>query len=913
MHGRDHERGVLTGLLDAAAAGSASTLVLRGEAGAGKSALLDTVAAEALARGFRVLRVQGLESEAPLAYASLHQLLRPVRALLDALPAPQAKAVRAVLGEEEGTAVDPFLIGLATLTLLTEAAETGPLLCVVDDAHWLDDASAEALLLASRRLAADPVAVVLSVRDGDPRDLGADGLPSLRLGGLDEVSARALLAETLAVPPAEEVVRALLEQSRGNPLALVELPSELTAAQLAGAAPVPTQLHLSDRVQRVFLDRCRRLAPEVQTFLLVAAADDTGSLAVVQRAAGLLDVTPAALQEAEAAGLLVTDRDAIRVRHPLVRSAVYQAATGHERRTAHQALATALEGTQHPDRQAWHLAAATEGPDVGVASALERTAVRAERSGGYAAAAAAYERAAELTASEEDRAGRWYAAGRAAWASGQPERARRLAETAKALADERVLRADIDRLRARVEVNVGSPVTAHRILLTAARAVAGDDPVRALEMRVAATLSRLYNADIPDEVDDAGAPVPAPDARTTCLQHLLAAATCAARQEWGPGLEEQRRAIAVADQVDDPDVLANLGNAALHLGDDASHRACFTRVLAGARERGAGMTVLYALPRLAFADLLGGQWSRARDAADEALALSADTGQHPLGAAPLAWRTLLAALQGDPGYDDLLPRLDEARGQHLGVLTDPVHDMSRWAAGVRAAHAGDPAEALHQLSRLRLAPLQRMAAADRVEAAVRAGDLSLAATWVEELAAFAEATGWGWALGVTAYGRALLAEPAAAGPLFEAALAHYADAARPYDLARAQLAYGELLRRSGRRVDARSRLRAALTTFEELGAEPLVSRAGQELRASGETARKRNASTLLALTPMELQVVQHVSRGLSNKDVAAQLWISPRTVAFHLRGAFAKLGVSSRGELALLPQLEGAVGRSASG
>jgi DNA-binding CsgD family transcriptional regulator len=697
----------------------------------------------------------------------------------------------------------------------------------------------------------------------------------------------------------------LLEQTGGNPLALVELPTELSAEQLAGTAPLPTHLQLTDRVQRVFLDRCRRLPDNVQTLLLVAAADDTGSLTVVLQATVLVGVPDSevrdAMRQAEHARLIVTDRDTVRVHHPLVRSAMYQAATGHERRTAHRALATVLSSTHEPDRQAWHLAAAADGPDESVAVTLAHTAERAERAGGYAAASATFERSAELTTTDAVRAERLFAAARNAWASGQAGRGRSLAEQARALADDRLLRADIDRLRARIEINVGSAATAHHIFTTAARAVAADDPVRALEMRVAATLTHQFNDDVPESVDPWPEQAPLPtDARTRCLQQLLDATSADAAHQFSAALEALAQAVALAGEVEDPDVIANVGNAALHLGDDDGHRRCFTRMLAGARDRSAVMFVLYALPRLAFADHLSGSWDRVRDAADDALALAAAAGQQPLTATPLAWLTMLAALRGDDGYDDLRGRLTAAQGQHLGVLTDPVHDLSRWAAGIRAAHAGDTADALHQLTRLRVAPLARMAALDRFDAAVRADDLTLAQTWVEDLAGFAGATGWAWAAAAAAYGRALLASSADAPAWFEAALGHHADAHRPYELARTHLAYGELLRRSQRRVDARPHLRAALTLFQELGAEPYVTRAAQELRASGETARKRDPSTLTDLTPMELQVAQLVGQGLSNKEVATQLWISPRTVAFHLRGAFAKLGLSSRGELTQL-------------
>src|SRR4051794_4783331 len=332
----------------------------------------------------QVLECHGMESESPLAFAGLHQLVFPLLGMLDDLPAPQSRALRVAFGEQEGPAVDPFVIALATLTMLTHAAETSAVVCIVDDAHWLDEATAAALLFVARRLQADPVVLLFAVRDTDGRTFAAEDVPSLQLSGLDETSGRALLDERFGEVLADDVADALLAQTGGNPLALVELPTALTTEQLAGSAPLPSQLHLTDRVQRVFLDRCRRLPEPVQTLLLVAAADDTGSLAVVQQAAALLGVPAAALGEAEQAKLLVTDRDSIRVQHPLVRSAVYQSATGHDRRAAHHALATVLGATHDPDRQAWHLAVCADGPDPDVANALERTAERAERAGGYA-------------------------------------------------------------------------------------------------------------------------------------------------------------------------------------------------------------------------------------------------------------------------------------------------------------------------------------------------------------------------------------------------------------------------------------------------------------------------------------------------------------------------------------------------
>jgi DNA-binding CsgD family transcriptional regulator len=577
-----------------------------------------------------------------------------------------------------------------------------------------------------------------------------------------------------------------------------------------------------------------------------------------------------------------------------------------ERREAHRALADALGAEADPDRYAWHRAYAVDSPDEGVVEGLDAAAARAERRGGYAAAAAAYERAAELTVGEQPRAARLYAAARNAWEAGHTAPARTLSAAARDLAGDRVLRADIDRLRGRIEVNVGSGVDAHRIFATAVRSVAADDATRALELAVAAALMSTYGSDSGTPLDAtalAAAAIADETPRTRCLGHLLLSLTQASAHQWAASLTSLRAALHAGADVADLYLLSHLGNTALHLGDEQAHHRCFTAMAAGARDAGAGMLVLYALPRLGFTQLVTGQWTALRSSAEEALSLSVSAGQRPLGAVPLGWLTLLAALQGQPAavYDPRLADLDAAAGQPLGVLADPVHDLMRWAQGTRAAHDGDTTTALHHLASIRLSTLGRLVALDRIDAAFRAGDREQAAVWVKQLVPFAEGTGWPWALAAVDHGRALLAAPGDAPALFESALAHHAHpGGRPYDRARTHLAYGEFLRRSQRRVDSRTHLRSALETFEDLRAEPLAARATQELRASGETARKRDPSTLLKLTPMERQVAELVSQGLSNKDIAARCWVSHRTVAFHLRNIFTKAGVTSRGELAQL-------------
>jgi DNA-binding CsgD family transcriptional regulator len=613
-----------------------------------------------------------------------------------------------------------------------------------------------------------------------------------------------------------------------------------------------------------------------------------------------------AWEEAERARLLVVTGDVVAVRHPLVRSAVYQAATSFERRQAHRALAAAL-GRDDPDQATWHRSAAADGPDPAVARALHQVALRAEQRGGHVAASDAYERAAALTVDEAGRATLLSGAARTAWSAGQPVRARVLAASARELASDPMLRADIDRLRARIEIYVGSAADAHRIFTVAASSVAELDDGRALEMASAAALTRIFGGDsgavLPEDVrGHLLEPTAADSARTACLRLLLGALTASAAQDWARATAILDQALETGRQVQDLDVMGNLGNASLHLGHDEGARDYYSAMVSAARELGSGMFVIYGLERLAFAQLPGASWTALRSSADEALTLARSVGQTTLTAAPLAWLALLAALTGSDDYDHHLADAERtAAGHPLGVLTDPVHDLTRWAKGTRATAAGDAPAALHHLRALRVPALQRMATVDRIEAAVRADDRDQSRAWVAELTPYAETTRRQWALADIRLGHALTAEdPARAADGFESALRHYALASRPFDLARAHLSYGEFLRRCNRRVDARGHLRAAVETFTDLGASPLLARATQELRASGETARKRDPSTLLDLTPMEGKVAQLVSTGMSNKDVAAQCWVSPRTVAFHLRNVFTKLGVSSRTELARL-------------
>lgn len=869
--------------------------MLRGEPGIGKTLLLDDLVS--LASDALVLRTQGVEAEAPFAFAALHRLFRPVMRLRDQLPPPQASALRRVFGEEEGPAVEPFLVAIATLSLISSAAEEAPVLLVVDDAHWLDRASAEALLFAARRLGADRAAMVFAARDAGVSVFDAAGLPELRLGGLDTAQARLLLGDQVG----DVAAARLVAETGGNPLALLELPAGLTPEQLEGSAPLPEALPLTSQVQRAFVERSRGLSTLAQAALLVVCSDDTGEPELVRRAARRLGADEAQWSEAAGSGLV----DSVgRLRHPLVRSALHQAASRSERDAAHLALAETLEERGDLDHATWHRAAATEGPDDALADALSGSALLAERRGGYDAAMRAYRRASMLATDPQRVAGLTLAAARTAFMSGHVSDTRTLLVLARETATDPILICDIARLRGRIEVNMGSATQAHRLFVHAAADVAAVDGRRALELASAAGLLSAYGADSGARLDLTALetnPSDADDPRTRCLKHMVLAMSHAGQSDWPAALESGRAAFEAGDSVDDADVLGNLGNVALAVGADEEQRRFYERMLSRSREQGAALSVIYALDRLGFSHIVGGDLAALRSASEECLSLSASVSQPALSALPRAWLALLAALQGHDDVEVRLTELDAVLAAHpLGILSDPVHDVMRWARGASAAAAGDAQGSLHHLGLIRLPVIARMATVDRIDAAVRANDLELAATWTVELAGYAEGTGHPWARAALAYSRAMTAAPGAEEEQFTLALEHHAQASRSLDRARTHLAYGEWLRRVQRRVDSRTQLRQALDIFRDQRAEGLADRAERELRASGETARKRDPSTLVKLTPMELKIAQLVSSGMSNKDVAAQCWVSPRTVAFHLRNVFAKAGVTSRGELAQL-------------
>src|SRR5262245_35711734 len=919
LYGRHQECAAVDRLLRAAREGHSGVLVLLGEAGVGKSALL-AYAADA-ACGMTVLRAAGVEAEVELPFAALHQLLRPLLSRLGHLPAAQAATLRAAFGlaaapgdhEPAGDRPgDRFLLSVGVLSLLADAAEQRALLCLLDDAHRLDQASADALVFTGRRLGAEGIGLLFAARDAEPRRFDAPGLPELRLSGLDSAAASDLLAAAAPAAPAAGVRKRLLAAAGGNPLALLELPAALSAAQLAGRAPLPDPLPVGADVERAFAERAGRLPATARTMLVLAAADDTGEAATVLRAAQACGLDAGALGPAEAARLVRVQGAGIEFRHPLVRSAVYRAATFAERRAAHLALAGALDGVEQADRRAWHQAAAAIGPDEPAADELERSAGRARARGGHAAAAAALERAAELTGQEQARARRLAAGAEAAWLAGRARWAQELADLADRLDPPPRMSADLQRLRGWIELWCGSLVQAHRLLADAAATIADTDPEQAALLLVEAAQAAWVTGDMATTIQTGlrlrtlsapeGSPAKPVGRVLVGLAGLLAGDTAHAASL-------RREVAASAQTAQTPLQVAFAGNMALFIGDDAAAADLLGRAMATTRAAGAIPVLAWLLHSVASLQAWTSRWPVAVAGASEGLRLATETGQDNIVAyhhGILAW---LAAAQGreQACRAHATAALGQATRQALAVPAS----VATWALGLAELGAGRPAAALDRLGQLAAAgpglshPLPAtFAAADLVEAAVRAGRPDAAPAAVDRLEGWAQATNPAWGLALVARCRGLLSDGDAAVDHFAKALELHAAAGRPFDRARTQLLCGQALRRARRPSQARGHLRAALDGFEQLGAAPWAERARAELRASGETTRRRNPSTLTQLTPQELQIVRLAADGATNREIAGQLFVSPRTVEYHLYKVFPKLGVASRAELARLAPLD---------
>jgi DNA-binding CsgD family transcriptional regulator len=942
--GRERERAVIEELVAEARSARSGVLVLHGEPGVGKSVLLGH--AVELAGDFRLLRASGVETEVDLPFAGLDQLVRPVLPLAERLPGVQADALLGALGladpvrrPAEGVGADRFLVAAATLSLLSEVAEAGPVLCVIDDAQWLDRSSSEALAFAARRLEAEGVVLVAATREAP-----WPGLPTLRIGGLGPEDVAELLRER-GGDVAPDVRARLMEETGGNPLALVELAGSLSSGQLAGADPLPRPLRLTSRVEQAFLARVRELPEVTQTLLLVAAADDTTDPAVVFRAAAGLGVGPDALEGAEQAGLARVDRtDGVVFRHPLVRAAVYQGATFTARTAAHRALADVLEGDDNLVRRAWHLAATATGPDDGIARELERSAETARRRGGYAVASAAFERAGELTADDRDRARLLVAAAHAAFQAGQVDRAAGLAGRARPLVADAATADEVAVLRGRIEFARGSAVAAHDLLLDAAQGLAERDAHAAATLlveaaraawtaddsgRLAETTKRLAELKPP-----AGDPLEPLVSTTIAIGDFFAGRTARSIVAMRRGLDAMLRlARAGGGDVGGVGELGDLGGlgqlartggggghdarlveATLTLvgytrvtSDDVTGLALGSAVVAECRQRGWVAWLPWTLANMALTEAVAGRHTAATVSATEGLQLARDLDKPTsicMCESILAW---LAAVRGE---EDECRKLaaDTVRLAETHQLAT-VAVSATWALGLLELSLGRPEQAFDRLADRTAGPLAVphfvfMFLPDLLEAAARAGrvdDLDDLGELVAGYEVWAAATGQPVAEANLHRCRALLGDEAAEEH-FVTALGLYEQAgpdSRPFDRARTQLLYGEWLRRARRRVEARAHLAAAVDTFQRLGANPWADRAGAELRATGQTLRREDTSRM-RLTPQEMQVVQLVAAGGSNKEVAAKLFLSPRTVAYHLHKAYPKLGVSSRTELARL-------------
>jgi DNA-binding CsgD family transcriptional regulator len=909
LYGRDVEQARIAALVDGARSSQSSVLIIRGEAGIGKSSLLEDLVTKT--SEMPVLRATGVESESELAFAGLHQLLRPVLGMLDSLPEAQADALATALGVRSGAVEDRFLVSLGALGLLAEAADERGLLCVVDDAQWLDRPSAEALLFVARRLEAEGVVVLLAARDGDARRFEARGLPELWLDGLAAEPAAALLAEHAGPGISSSVQERLLALGHGNPLALVELPSTLSADQLSGRDPLFEPLPLGQGVEAAFRGRVDALDPQTQQLLLLAAADDGADVATVLQAAELLGIDASSLDELEQAQLLRVDGAAVVFRHPLLRSAVYGSAAFSQREAVHLALAQALGDESNADRRAWHLAAASTAPDPAVADELERSAVRARLRGGHAAAASALERAAQLSEDDADRSRRLLAAAEASWLGGNAQRAGPLAEQAEPFLTDPDLRARAAFVRGSYEFERGMPRDAYPVLIAAADDARERDPRMALELLVRAAEVAAFSgrSEWSSEVARLASAVPirARDEQLFMVALLEGTALLLEGQP-GPGVAALERARELGEAFEHPRYVTFVAFTDTYLGDFPAAEARHSRVTAGLRAAGALGELPFALELLAAAEVWTGRFGAAAADAAEGARLARETGQDTSASFLLATLARAEAAQG---------REEECRA-HAGEAIELA--MARglslpgavglFALEVLELGLGRPEEALTHMTAI-LDPGSGLAhplvalftAPDFVEAAVRSGQPALCEPVLEGFAAWAARSPAPWPAAATARMRGLLAEGAAADEHFEEGLRRHADAALPMEHARTRLLYGEHLRRTRRRGDARPHLRAALSTFEHLGAKPWAERARGELRATGETARKRDPSTIDQLTPQELQIARFVSEGATNREVANKLFLSPRTVEYHLHKVFTKLGIASRGELArLLPE-----------
>jgi len=898
--GRERERAAIDRLVESARDGFGGALVVHGEPGVGKTALLDDAVEKATT--LRIVRSAGVEGEMELPFAAVQQLCAPILELVERLPRPQREALEIAFGLSPGPAPDRFLVALAILGLLSEAAGERGLLCVIDDAHWLDLASAQVLGFASRRLAVGRVAVVLATRDVGQ---ALRGLPEVHVQPLGHRDARTLLESVLPAALDDQVLERLIVETRGNPLALVELPRGLTPSQLAGGFGVPAAVPMHDRIEESFQRRVADLPSDARLLVLVAASDPTGEATLVWRAAERLGIPESAALAAESSGLIAF-RPRVAFRHPLVRSAVYRAAGAAERTKVHQALAEATDPKTDPDRRAWHRAQATVMPDEDVAADLERSAARAQARGGFAAAAAFLERSAELTVAPATRAGRALAAAMAKHQAGAVDDAVALVEIAEVGPLDDVQRAQAEVLRARIAFATNRGSDAPPLLLEAARRLERLDVPLARETYLDALTAALFTGRLAGAGDTGqvaraalaapSAPTPRPvdlllDGLATLIAHGPAAGT--------PRLRDALAAFARRDMERSEALRWRwlAGRAAGFIWEYEGWDKLTDHHIRAAREAGLLAELPLALNTRVGVHLFAGDMKAAAALVDEAEALARATGD---GIAPLYGALSLAAHRG---REDELSRLVRAgtedflaRGEGLGVTA------MNWLTALLNNSLGRYDEAFASAAEATRIPgeiwFSTYATVELIEAACRSGRPDQGAEALESLSASTSASGTPWALGVEARSRALLTQGPAAEPLYREAIERLEPTRLRLDLARGHLIYGEWLRREARRIDARNELRAAYELFLDFGMEAFAERSRIELEATGEHARKRTADTLDQLTAQEAQISRLAAEGNTNREIAAQLFISPSTVEYHLRKAFRKLDVTSRTQLA---------------
>jgi DNA-binding CsgD family transcriptional regulator len=893
------ESDALGRLVEEVRSGQGRALVMRGDPGVGKTALLEYLSVRASGSGCRVVRAVGVQSEMELAFAGVHQLCAPMLSGAESLPLPQHDALRTAFGLAAGPPPDRFLVGLATLSLLSEVAGERPLICVIDDEQWLDRASAQALGFTARRLGADPVGMVFAAREP-----GADlaGLPELEVTGLQDEDARALLDSALAGPLDTRVRDLIVAETRGNPLALLELPRGLSPAELAGGFGLPGAAPLADRIEDSYRRQLDALPAETRRLLQLAAADPSGDRSLVWRAARRLGIPLQAGASAVEAGL-VEFGGRVRFRHPLARSAAYRSAALPDRQQLHAALAEATDPQVDPDRRAWHLAQAAAGPDEEVAGELERSAGRAQARGGLAAAAAFLERSVALTADPARHAERILAAAQASVQAGAFDKALKLLATAESGPLDEFQNVRVDLLRGHVAFASGLVSDAPPLLLKAARRLEPFDLELARETyltawRTAGMAGHLAGAGVLAEICRAARALPPPPGDTRPLHLLLdglALLGTDGRAAAAPAL--QRAAKALAD-IPVEDVLRwgwMAADASALVWDVEGVHAIAARQVQLARDAGALAQLPIHLSALALATAWIGDFAGAGALVAEIDSVAAATGKR----FPPYMAFRLWALQGREAeaFAAIASTTERAAAGGRGMAATTAY----WAAAVLyngLARYQDAAAAARHAASDTLNPWMSMwALPELVEAAARTGDAGLARDALARLTVTTQPCGTDPALGIEARCRALLSEGVAADGLYREAIDRLGRTRLRPELARAHLVYGEWLRREQRRVDARTQLRAAHDQFTSIGMEAFAERARRELIATGEKARKRSSETRDQLTPQEEQIARLARDGLSNPQIGAQLFLSARTIESHLRKIFTKLGIASRYEL----------------